>query len=357
VTAYYNEIDPFAARWLRNLIKAGHIAPGDVDERSILDVHPTDLTDYDQVHVFAGIGGWSYALRLAGWPDDRPVWTGSAPCQPFSTAGNRAGFDDDRHLWPAFFWHICQCQPSVVFGEQVSGPLGRAWWDVVATDLESAAYACTAFDLPAACAGAFHKRQRLYWVAHTQSARLSRGETAAKPAGSTHAESADTGGSPVAYPTSIGYVGRGSGKKSQRPVESQRPRHANRLDHTLSNGWETGRRSWHNGKHDGQQSDAAGSNDYLAHAQGERERKIPIRQGRQDGDETAHIGRRRRYGDFWFNAEWLLCTDGKARPIEPGSFPLAHGVSGRVGRLRGYGNAIVPQVAARFVKACMECIP
>src|SRR5688572_30643871 len=62
---YYNEHDPYAAAWLRNLIAAGHIAPGDVDERSILDVQPADLAGYVQCHFFAGIGVWSHALRLA----------------------------------------------------------------------------------------------------------------------------------------------------------------------------------------------------------------------------------------------------------------------------------------------------
>lgn len=87
MTAYYNEIDPFAAAWLRRLIARGLIAPGDVDTRSITDVRADDLVSYVQCHFFAGIGGWSLALRLAGWPDDRPVWTGSCPCQPFSGAG------------------------------------------------------------------------------------------------------------------------------------------------------------------------------------------------------------------------------------------------------------------------------
>lgn len=79
---YYNEIDPFAAQWLRNLIAAGHLPAGDVDERSIVDVRPDDLKGYVQCHFFAGIGGWPLALRMAGWPDDREVWTGSCPCQP-----------------------------------------------------------------------------------------------------------------------------------------------------------------------------------------------------------------------------------------------------------------------------------
>ena len=128
MTAYYNEPEPYAAQWLRNLIAAGHIAAGDVDGRDIQDVTPDDLTGYTQCHFFAGLGGWSYALRLAGWPDDRPVWTGSCPCQPLSSAGQRKGAADERHLWPAFFELIAECHPSTAFGEQVSSRLGREWF-------------------------------------------------------------------------------------------------------------------------------------------------------------------------------------------------------------------------------------
>jgi DNA (cytosine-5)-methyltransferase 1 len=58
----------------------------------------------------------------------------------------------------------------------------------------------------------------------------------------------------------------------------------------------------------------------------------------------------------WQAFDLIACTDGKARRIEPGTFPLAHGVSGRVGLLRGYGNAIVPWLAAQFVAASFEAI-
>lgn len=166
--AYYNEIDPYAAQWLRNLIAAGHIAPGDVDERSIIEVKPDELREYAQCHFFAGIGGWSYALRLAGWPDDRPVWTGSCPCQPFSAAGLQRGAEDERHLWPSFFSLIRERRPASVFGEQVAGAAGLAWLDHVCADLEAAGYAAAAADLCAAGAGAFHIRQRLYWSGNDQ---------------------------------------------------------------------------------------------------------------------------------------------------------------------------------------------
>ena len=86
---YYNENDAFAAAWLRELLKGKHIPDGCIDERSIKDVDARDLAGFEQVHLFAGIGGWAEALRLAGW--DEPVWTGSCPCQPFSAAGKRRG--------------------------------------------------------------------------------------------------------------------------------------------------------------------------------------------------------------------------------------------------------------------------
>jgi site-specific DNA-cytosine methylase len=131
LVAYYNESDGYAAQWLRNLIAAGSIAAGDVDERDIRDVCGDDLRGYGQCHFFAGIGGWSYALRLAGWDDGRPVWTGSCPCQPFSAAGKGEGGSDARHLWPHWFRLIRECRPAVVFGEQVAAAIGWGWLDAV----------------------------------------------------------------------------------------------------------------------------------------------------------------------------------------------------------------------------------
>jgi DNA (cytosine-5)-methyltransferase 1 len=165
-SAYYNEIDPYAAQWLRNLIGRGLIASGDVDERSIADVRPSDLRGYEQCHFFAGIGGWSWSLRLARWPDDRPIWTGSCPCQPFSAAGKGKAGDDERHLWPAWFSLIRECRPATIFGEQVEAAIGWGWLDVVFADLEAESYACGATVLPACGVGAPHIRQRVFFLAH-----------------------------------------------------------------------------------------------------------------------------------------------------------------------------------------------
>lgn len=168
-TAYYNEIDPFAAQWLRNLIAGGHIAPGEVDERSIEDVTPDELRGFTQCHFFAGIGVWSHSLRLAGWPDDKPVWTGSCPCQPFSAAGKGDGFADERHLWPHFFHLISERRPQHVFGEQVASGNANTWFDLVQADLEGMGYAFGLVPFASAGIGAPHIRERAYWVANASS--------------------------------------------------------------------------------------------------------------------------------------------------------------------------------------------
>jgi DNA (cytosine-5)-methyltransferase 1 len=287
---YYNEFDPYAAQWLRNLIDAGHIAKGDVDTRSIKDVNASELVGYVQCHFFAGLGGWSHALRLAGWPDDRPVWTGSCPCQPFSAAGTQKGTADDRHLWPVWFNLIRECRPGVVFGEQVEAAINHGWLDLVQSDLESEGYACGAAGIPAAGVGAPHIRQRLWFVADATSKR-----------GDKRFELESYGRANEAKQDGLG------GKFSQL---------ADHLDTRLQG-------------------------------------RLPRGAHEERQDQPRRIGCGGAV-NFWADCDWLPCRDGKARPVEPGTFPLAHGVSGRVGRLRAYGNAIVPQVAQVFIEAYLE---
>lgn len=161
---YYGDNDPYVCEWLENLVTEGLIPDGDVDGRSIVDVSADDVRGYTQVHFFCGIAGWPLALQLAGWPEDREVWTGSCPCQPFSHIGKKKGVEDERHLWPEFYRLIRECEPPTVFGEQVASKDGREWLSGVRADLEASGYAVGAADLCSAGVSAPHIRQRLYWV-------------------------------------------------------------------------------------------------------------------------------------------------------------------------------------------------
>lgn len=340
MAAYYNEFDQFAAAWLRELIKEGLIADGVVDERSITEVKADEIKEFTQCHFFAGIGGWSYALRLAGWSDDRPVWTGSPPCQPFSVAGKRKGTADERHLWPAFFNLIRECNPPTIFGEQVAAAIRDNWFDALQADMEGEGYATGMVVLPACSVGAPHKRDRLWFVGHSNNTR-SQGRHSAElcecsgeqfvganvPSDSTLANSATQ--RPHYKEDQQELEGQGGGK-----FLFEQPRNSTMGD------------TKHNGSHGAAiTGSVAETSDNSA-------------QGRNISGEPTRAGRPDQSGDIrhWSDTQLIYCRDGKHRPIptEPTLFPLANGLPNRVGILRGAGNAIVPQVAAEVIKAFMR---
>ena len=309
MSAYYNEIDPYAAAWLRNLIRDGHIADGVVDERSISDVKPEELFEFTQCHFFAGIGVWSHALRSAGWEDDKPVWTGSCPCQPFSGAGNRKGMADERHLWPHWFHLIEECRPPTVFGEQVASKDGLGWLDLVQADLEGSGYACGAVDLCAAGVGAPHIRQRLWWV----------GERLDNAAGARHDRALARAEGTTRDKTRLRLSGAGSGLGGLADAKC------------------------------GERGEVGVFG--LREVRSAESRRQAAEFARSGGDSCCRPG---PTDGLWADADWLYCRDGKWRPVEPGTFPLAHGAAERVGRLRGYGNAIVAPAAQAFIEAYEE---
>ena len=153
MTAYYNDNDPYVVEHLKNMIVCGFIEDGEVDSRSIQEVQVSDLKGFDRHHFFAGIGGWDYALQLANWPWDRPVWSASLPCQPFSVAGKGRGEKDERHLWPYFKNLVENYRPAIIIGEQVAAKDGRQWLSNIRLDLEALEYGFGAADLCVAGAG------------------------------------------------------------------------------------------------------------------------------------------------------------------------------------------------------------
>ena len=356
MTAYYNEHEPYAAQWLRNLIAAGHIAAGDVDVRDIQDVTPDDLTGYTQCHFFAGIGGFSYALRLAGWPDDRPVWTGSCPCQPFSAAGKRAGADDPRHLWPSWVRLIRECRPVTAIGEQVASAITHGWLDGVSADLEAEGYTVGAVVLGAHSVGAPHIRQRLWWVAERLgvSDRPGRRSRIVAPAAARHGDPAEStsraGG--LADTEAARSPHRGA-----RPVQPE-PGEGRGADGGLADAEHAERRTFDSAC-GAARPDSRGPEDRQEGAG--RTRSGGEDGGLGDADPARSQGRGERPDEHadqrapWSSSELLPCADGRARRIpQSGIFPLAHGISGRVGQLRAYGNAICPQVAAVFIRAYQD---
>ncbi|MFU0873859.1 DNA cytosine methyltransferase [Kluyvera sichuanensis] len=384
--AYYNEIDPFAAQWLRNLIAGGHIAPGEVDERSIEDVTPDDLRGFTQCHFFAGIGVWSHSLRLAGWPDDKPVWTGSCPCQPFSAAGKGDGFADERHLWPAFFHLISECGPQHVFGEQVAAGNANVWFDLVQADLEGMDYAFGIVPFTSASIGAPHIRERAYWVAQSCSqyepAAGNKARSATRIRSGAFNGLADASGERFNRFDSLlqreesGRIAEGLLKatgigSSFGMGDSDDSRLEGLVGHESAEGWErTSRPVTSSGIHDGlantdnqQQSITISRCGYEHVSAGWQQDPATLAGFRGDC-------RALEVNGFWRDADWLFCRDGQWRPVESGTFPLVarfakslgHGKSSlramagrnRTGRLKGYGNAINAQAAAEFIRSYIE---
>ncbi|UUV44595.1 DNA methylase [Rhodobacter phage RcPacific] len=354
--AYYNDFDEGSVAWLAELMKQGHIPPGEIDRRSILDVCVSDLRGFRQCHFFAGIGGWAYALRLAGVPVDLSLWTGSPPCQPFSVAGRQEGREDERHLAPHFVDLVRVARPGLLLGEQVASaevfgkapkrargnavpPPDWAWIDDLSDRLEAARYAIGANDFPSAGVGAPHIRQRTYFgaVAHEwleHASRHGRIEWGTEPSQRGAALGCGSGGLADLHGDRRIEAGR------SQPEAGCNGSFGDRTIGGLGNGI------------------SAGLEGFGGHGDGSREPGRIVSGAPRSASEASPVGEGRPgpTNGFWGTADWLFCRDERFRPVEPGTFPLVDGLPGRVGLLRGYGNAINPQAAAQFIQAFLEAL-
>ena len=331
MSAYYNEHDPKAAAWLRELIKQGELNDGEVDERDIRDVCPNDLGGFTECHFFAGIGVWARAVRDTQLAEGKIVWTGSCPCQPFSAAGERKGVDDERHLWPDWFWLIRQCRPDIVLGEQVGGKNGYAWFDLVSHDMEGEGYAIGAADTPACGYGAPHIRNRLYFVG------------LADADGRNGGAKRKQRGRQFGFQSEGGCADRmadaerhGRNRREQRGTDG-RAESANCCSNVglaKSNNTE-----W--------RANDTGRNDRIRNDAGRKKGSSDVAERRKDDRPGPLNG-------FWRDADWIFCRDNKWRPVKSALEPLAHGIAGRVGLLRGAGNALVYPQAKAFCEIVSE---
>jgi len=317
IFAYYNEFNPKAAAWLRQLIKNGNITPGEVDERSITEVKPGDLNGFDRCHFFAGVGTWDYCINQSGW-GDRPVWTASLPCQPFSTAGKGLGKSDERHLLPHFIELVRQCKPDTIFGEQVEGAIKHGWLDDLQTNMEAEGYAIGHCVLGAHSIGAAHIRQRLYWVANA------------------------IGNS---YKREVRGIGREA--ETVQVIDRQNVTKPRKSCGTGEN--VCGMGDTEHEQHEGRLSGCG--------EESSKNEKWPA-------SEFTGLG----------EIDWIYCRDNKYRPVKSCIQPMVDGIArgmvyssdtgepinanetqeARVMRLQGYGNAIQAQTATEFIKAYMS---
>ncbi len=375
---YVNENDRHAVHWLHSL----PMRFDKIDSRSIKDVQPDDLAGFNECHFFTGIAGWPLALEMAGWPVGTSIWTGSCPCQPFSSAGKRKGTDDDRHLWPEFLRLITQCLPTTIFGEQVASKAGRAWFAAVRADLEALGYSVGCADLCAASVGAPHIRQRLFWVAyrvgdgwraigdnrrehdgHIATASCEDGmadghswrlQECTELNGQSLEHSADRDSRRSHSDGLSNGMGNSQCPRWKRgnSIDEFLPTESGRLANSINTGQQGRISRWKNQewetefRYAGCRSSTGG----LGNSTSDDEWLSSISGVNGEGVE---IG---RSGSPWDDIEFIQCRDGKARPVKPGICPLVDGFPGRVAALRGLGNAIVPSLAAEFVKAFMEII-
>jgi DNA (cytosine-5)-methyltransferase 1 len=346
---YYNEYDPNAAEWLRQLILSGEIPEGTVDERSIVDVakDPDSIKSFRQHHFFAGIGVWAYSLRQARWDDDRPIWTASLPCQPFSSAGSQKGFEDDRHLWPHFFKLVQELKPGICLGEQVSSKPAYEWFDVVAGDLEAEGYAAAAIDMAGGCVGAYHKRQRFFWAAILDDPDSKRLQEFSQ----SEPDEPQQLGSEL--PSDFSELADSSSNqrrsKSGREVftESKTSSGVNSLGNTTSDRFPrhgqtgTAQKRWEQEPRIGGElpdgSERPSDFSPLGHPNGGKP-ILSIPRISSGGDDQAERQRatedRNSTPAIWQNTHWIECNDGKYRAADRDIYPLSGVVGMDRGRIR-----------------------
>ncbi len=358
--------------------------------------------------LFSGIGGFSLGLERTGgfetaafceyaefprkvlakhWPDvpcfpdvrelkgsdiDGPidVICGGYPCQPFSTAGQRRGKEDDRHLWPEFCRLVDELRPAWVIGENVAGHISMGLDDVL-SDLERQDYAARTFVIPACATDAPHRRDRVWTVAHATQLQRDGGREhseqserqvpqSGKGSGSQHVADADSERSQrYGRPPKTGRAcGERQGDFSEVSGAISFGNTDSATQHELpSEGHDAG---------EGQFSFFDGQAGHVAHASGvnaqgqqssgaDTQKQAQPRE-RSIGSRSYGVGRGRPKPGMGGMADGLPAgMDGHCKwPDEPDIGRVAIGVKNRANRLKALGNAVVPQIPEMIGRAILR---
>ena len=243
------------------------------------------------------------------------IVVGGFPCQPFSIAGARKGTDDNRHLWPEMFRIIKELKPRWVIGENVRGIVSiqnGMVFENVCTDLEGEGYEVRAFNIPAAGVGAPHKRERIWIVANSRRTLRQGSE-----------------------------LGRTNANESEQENAYQYQRSSGTPEHNVANSKSiesyVGKHRKHQTEGNGQSETRGESGEDVANADSERQQK-------QWGSESIQekVSRQTTRTRFECKSGWS---------VEPDVGRVAHGLSGRVHRLKALGNSIVPKIAEEIGRA------
>ena len=307
------------------LERTGHfetIAFCDNDKFSklILDKHWKGIKIYDDVRE---ITKEKFKEDGIPFPD---IITGGFPCQPFSVAGKQKGTSDDRHLWPEMFRIIKAFKPRYVIGENVRGIINiqdGVVFETVCTDLESEGYEVQPFIIPAAGVGAPHRRERVWIIANREESMVNSDNIRFQQHSTTKEESSWRGTSATSESTS-NVVNTQHNGSSTSEIE--------RSSATSSNDNEKGQ----NETSEFEGTSRSRNSKDVADTNSERLERFRTKHELREGKEEEQTSR---------NSWWL---------VEPNVGRVAHGVSGRVHRLKGLGNSIVPQIAEEIGYALIK---
>ena len=273
------------------------------------------------------------------YPD---IITGGFPCQPFSVAGKQKGTGDDRHLWPEMFRIIKTFKPKFVIGENVKGLINiqdGVVFETVCTDLESEGYEVQAFNIPAAGVGAPHRRERIWIIAtnvvnsisDNEREQITRGDEEERRIqeeyrqdNSTARQSSRTGA------IRNGDRGYEDMENSRRALQQGTVFQGENENEIRKGNADQSQRSSSSSEYDvaNPSSEQSHSND-----NGQEQREI-------SQQEQIELGGRSS-GTLW-PSNW---------EFEPNVGRVANGIPGRVHRLKGLGNSIIPKIAEEIGKA------